>query len=88
MKSMIEKGKNKNGLRINKYIIGTVVFLLCLFVLLLLSFSMVWTEANFGNVSLDEIMFHLNMPLNRGLTGHGGGTVNRNLFLCFLISAA
>ena len=39
------------------------LFFLCLFLLLLLSFSLNWTGDNFGGVGFDEIMFHLNMPL-------------------------
>lgn len=33
------------------------------FILLLSAFSLLWVLGNFGNVGMDEIVFHLNMPL-------------------------
>ena len=33
------------------------------FVLLLLTFSLIWAEGRYGNIGFDEIVFHLNMPL-------------------------
>lgn len=35
----------------------------CIYVLLLLSFSVYWCTRHFGNISMNEIMFTLNMPL-------------------------
>ena len=41
----------------------TVLFFIAIFILLLLSLSLNWIGANFGGVTFDEILFHLNMPL-------------------------
>lgn len=40
-----------------------VIIQILVFVLMLLSFSMMWCVDNFGNIGLSEIVFTLNMPL-------------------------
>lgn len=50
----------------------TVLFIIAVFLLLLISFSLNWIGANFGGVTFDEILFHLNMPLK----GTGGSYVH------------
>ena len=39
------------------------LFFTAVFVLLLLSLSISWTIKNYHNIGFDEILFHLNMPL-------------------------
>lgn len=41
----------------------TVLFFIVIFLLLLISLSLNWIGANFGGVTFDEILFHLNVPL-------------------------
>ncbi len=36
---------------------------LLLFLLLLLTFSLMWAKEHYGNIGMEEIMFHLHMPL-------------------------
>ena len=55
----------------NRKLILTVLFIIAIFILLLLSLSLNWIGANFGGVTFDEILFHLNMPLK----GTGGNYV-------------
>ena len=42
---------------------GYIVRHLLIFLMLLLSTSLVWCIHNFGNIGLNEIVFTLNMPL-------------------------
>lgn len=44
--------------------IWRVLFFILIFILLLISFSLNWVAANFNGVGFDEILFHLQMPLN------------------------
>lgn len=41
----------------------TVLFIIAIFILLLISLSLNWVGANFGGVTFDEILFHMNTPL-------------------------
>lgn len=41
----------------------TLFFILAIFILLLISLSLNWVGANFGGVTFDEILFHMNTPL-------------------------
>ena len=50
----------------------TVLFFFAIFILLLISLSLNWIGANFGGVTFDEILFHLNMPLK----GTGGDYIH------------
>lgn len=43
--------------------LAAIVRQICVFFLLLLSFSLIWCISNFGNIGLNEIVFTLNMPL-------------------------
>lgn len=43
--------------------IRAILFQISFFVLLLLSFSLLWILKTYGNIGLEEIVFHLNMPL-------------------------
>lgn len=43
--------------------IGHFVLYILVFIFILLFFSYLWAKANYGNIGLDEIIFHLNMPL-------------------------
>ena len=52
-----------------------ILFIIIFFLLLLLSLSLNWIGANFGGVTFDEILFHLNMPLK----GTGGDYVHTYL---------
>lgn len=49
----------KKGIKI----IGKVLFQISVFLCLLLSFSLLWAKNNYGNIGFEEIVFHLNMPL-------------------------
>ena len=49
----------KNKLRV----VGNIVFHLIVLMLVLMSFSLVWAENNYGHIGFEEIVFHLNMPL-------------------------
>lgn len=51
-----KKNNRKAGLK--GFLLRLLVFLL-----LLLSFSLLWCIRNYGNISLEEVVFHLNMPL-------------------------
>ncbi len=42
---------------------GLVAAHIAVFILLVLTFSYTWGLANYGNVTFEEIVFHLNMPL-------------------------
>lgn len=44
-------------------IIGRIIASILVFVLLLLTFSLLWAKNNYGNIGFEEIVFHLNMPL-------------------------
>lgn len=52
--------------------ISKIIWYVCaevlIFLLLLLTASLLWAEKNFGNIGFDEIVFTLNMPL-RGASG-------------------
>ncbi len=54
----MENKKVKRG-----HIFYLVLFILFIFILSFLSFSLVWVSDHYGNVSFDEIVFHLRMPL-------------------------
>lgn len=41
----------------------TILFILTIFILLLISLSLNWVGANFGGVTFNEILFHMNTPL-------------------------
>lgn len=42
---------------------GRAVLYMLIFLLLLLLFSLEWVRRNYGNIGMEEILFHLNMPL-------------------------
>lgn len=44
-------------------VIRKIIFQSLVFLCLLLSFSLLWTKSNYGNIGFAEIVFHLNMPL-------------------------
>lgn len=44
-------------------LITAILFQLFLFFLLLLTTSLIWVQNNYGNIGIDEIIFHLNVPL-------------------------
>lgn len=51
-------------------IFGVIVAQFIIFVLILLTFSMIWCTKNFGNVGMEEIIFTLNMPLKGTSTNY------------------
>ena len=57
------KNGNNGGFRINIKLILVVLFFAAVFLLLLLTFSISWAIRNYHNIGFDEILFHLNMPL-------------------------
>lgn len=51
-----------------------------IFLLILLTFSLLWCFENFGNIGLNEIVFTLNMPLRDASTGFVGDYVQTAFF--------
>lgn len=51
-------------------LLGTVIVQIFLFLLILLTLSIVWCTNNFGNVGMEEIVFTLNMPLKGTSTNY------------------
>ncbi len=62
-----------------KQVAGVIIFLSCLFVLLLITFSLNWIAANFGYVGFDEIIFHINMPLKGTGDNYIGSYIHKAL---------
>ena len=61
----------------------SVLFFVAIFFLLLISFSLNWIAANFGAVGIDEILFHINMPLK----GTGNSYIENYIFKTLLPAA-
>lgn len=61
-----------------KKILLSILIQAVVLLLLLLSFSLGWCMNNFGNISMDEIVFTLNMPLK--------GTANKYFFTYFMFA--
>lgn len=61
--------------------VGSLLRLLALFVLVLLTVCFFWARANYGNVSLEEIVFHLFMPME------GTDTFMQNILLDAILPA-
>ena len=60
------------------------------FLLILLTFSLIWCFENFGNIGLNEIVFTLNMPLKDASAGFVGDYIQTALFpaaVLFIIEA-
>lgn len=60
------------------------------FLLILLTFSLIWCFGNFGNIGLNEIVFTLNMPLKDASAGFVGDYIQTALFpaaVLFIIEA-
>ena len=51
-------------------LLGIVVVQILIFMLILLTFSIIWCTKNFGNVGMEEIVFTLNMPLKGTSTNY------------------
>ena len=46
-----------------KQILSFILYMLLVFIVLLLTVSCMWAKENYGSIGMDEIVFHLNMPL-------------------------
>lgn len=57
----------------------SICVILLLFLLLLLTFSLIWTKNNFGNIGFEEIVFHLNMPIEGASEGIIGDYIRKAL---------
>lgn len=66
-KEMRDPGETESRKKISWGTIGkrilVVLFFMFVFALLLLTFSISWGVRNYHNIGFDEILFHLNMPL-------------------------
>lgn len=68
--------------------IGFLLFQVVVFLLLPLSFSLLWAKANFSGVSYEEVLYHLNIPLEEASTEMITSYITTALFptvLLFLI---
>ena len=55
--------KNRRKIPHTQITAGRIVLHIFLLLLLILTFALGWADDNFGMVSFDEIVFHINMPL-------------------------
>ena len=55
--------KNRRKVPSTQITAGRVILHILLLLLLILTFALGWADDNFGMVSFDEIVFHINMPL-------------------------
>ena len=60
---MKDKRKKRNRPGVGRAF-GMVLAGLFAFALILLYFALAWAKKNYGNVSLEEVIFHIKMPLN------------------------
>ena len=80
-----QKKQKKKGKWLGR--LGFIILQLFVVALFILFFSLIWAKANYGNVSMEEIVFHLNMPAE-GVSEDAVGDYLRNALRPSLIASA